>query len=323
MRPIYKIDIGGRDEQQDSCEVFYKSYSTFLVLGDGMGGHKGGAKASKTLVEYAKLAYDSEVRNIAHPKAFFQSIVNHTMEALKSYREDHTDTDPQTTCVLVLIQDNMVYSMHIGDSRVYILDDGKYQWRTKDHSVVQMLLNLGEITEDEMATHPDQNRLLKSLNSKKEVDGTFKVTPLPNGKSIVLVCSDGFWEYISVKEMRKYSFKMDIDKALSQMVSLAKQRGGVDGDNISVAVSMQETQKKIKTSTIAIKTKLITIIGLLLLIILSLLSIKYLPLEDTKEKNITQATIINHKLEDNKTKTSPKEILKEANQSKIEDKDMY
>jgi len=311
MKAICELDIGGRDEQQDSCKIFHKTYSTFIVLGDGMGGHKGGAVASKTLIYHSKLAYTLEAGHIVNPEKFFKSIIDNTMRALEAYRTENIDTDPQTTCVLVLIQDNNVYSMHIGDSRVYVLDDNKYHWRTKDHSVVQMLLNLGEITEDEMATHPDQNKLLKSLNSKKSVDGTFKITPLPYGRSMVLVCSDGFWEYISIEEMRRYGFGMDIDKALSQMVSLAKQRGGVDGDNISIAVSLQETKKRIK---------LISTIGLSLFIILSLVSIKYLPLDFLQNIGVETSVSLNNVTKVPTPKSFAKSLLEDDKEENPKEK---
>ncbi|SFV68611.1 Protein serine/threonine phosphatase PrpC, regulation of stationary phase [hydrothermal vent metagenome] len=244
MKTAYKLNIGGRETQQDNCKVLTSSSSTFLVLGDGMGGHKGGAKASETLIKYASIKYNQHKGKVLNPKFFFQSIINETFQVLKNYKQVNKNTDPQTTCVLVLIQDSKVYSMHIGDSRVYILDTMKFIWRTKDHSVVEMLLSLGEITEKEMATHPDQNRLLKSLNGNKKSQGTFKITLLPEGKSMVLVCSDGFWEYISVKEMKQYGFNLSIEKALSTMVLLARKRGGIKGDNISVALSIEEVLKK-------------------------------------------------------------------------------
>lgn len=275
METAYDLDIGGRGEQQDSCGVFSTHHSTLLVLGDGMGGHKGGAVASKTLLDHAKRAYDIEVGYIDNPKDFLQSIIDDTSEALRLYREDYSDTDPQTTCVLVLIQDSIVHSMHIGDSRVYIFDNSEYQWRTKDHSVVQMLLNLGEITEEEMATHPDQNKLLKSLNAKKSVEGTYKSNSLPSEHCMILACSDGFWEYISVEEMRKYGFGMELKSSLSKMILLAKDRGGVEGDNISVAVALVNSSLKAPLKKDRTNSKLFGVIVFLLGIIAFLIYIKY------------------------------------------------
>jgi len=252
MKTNYLLNIGAREEQQDSCNIFKNEYTTFLVLGDGMGGHKGGAVASQTLVHEAKKAFEILKDRVETPEVFFNSIVKATVSTLKKYVQENPDTDPQTTCVLALIQDGKIYSGHIGDSRLYILDNDDYMFRTKDHSVVQMLVNMEEITEDEMAMHPDQNKLLKSINSKKEVAITFKEITIPSQTpNAVLICSDGFWEYVSVEEMRENLFDINMKDGLIKMVSLAKSRGGTSGDNISVAVCLNE--KEVETTTQKIK----------------------------------------------------------------------
>lgn len=252
IKQAYQLDIGAREEQQDSCGIIKNKYSTFLILGDGMGGHKGGAIASQTLLREAKKAYMNEKSSIQNVKAFFDSIIKATVSSLQHYIEEHPDTDPQTTCVLALIQNDKVYSGHIGDSRLYIIDDNSYTYRTKDHSVVQMLVGLGEISEEEMATHPDQNRLLKSLNTKKDIDVTFKEIDLPTETpNAVLICSDGFWEYVSVDDMRENIFHYPLSEGIGKMINIAKEKGGSGGDNISVAVCLNE--KKVESTAQKIK----------------------------------------------------------------------
>lgn len=228
-------DIGGRDEQQDSCTALQNTHSTFLVLADGMGGHHGGATASQTLVEEATKAHANHAERIADPAMFFQSIVTAAVEALQRYRAAHPRSDPHTTCVFALIQESTLCGAHIGDSRLYLFDEKRMIHRTKDHSVVQMLVNLGEIEAHEMATHPDQNRLLRSIGSDKDVKITVFETPLPPSYA-VLLCSDGLWEYVSDDEMRRSLFSDDAQTAVQRLVALAKERGGSEGDNISVVV---------------------------------------------------------------------------------------
>lgn len=241
----YLLNIGGRDEQQDSCEYFNNRHSTLLVLGDGMGGHRGGQAASETLIAESKYAYVRQKGTIKNPKEFFQSIIDGTVMGLKQYIKENPDSDPHTTCVLALIQNNKLYVGHIGDSRMYLFVDKKFQIRSRDHSVVQMLLNEGEITEDEMATHPDQNKLLKSVSARKDSKITFKEYNLPADKTnAVLLCSDGFWEQLSTDEMQGQLFKKkDIKKALETMVEGARRRGGEDGDNISVVAYVKKGSK--------------------------------------------------------------------------------
>jgi len=237
----FLLNIGGRDEQQDACNVFKNKSSTLLALGDGMGGHSGGKVASETLIAEAKYAYSRHQGIIKNPKEFFQGIVDGTMSALTQYKEENPESDPHTTCVLALIQNNKLFVGHIGDSRMYLFINKKFEKRSRDHSVVQMLLNEGEITEEEMATHPDQNKLLKSISTRKEVKITVKEYDLPADKSnAVLICSDGFWEQITTDEMQSQLFKKPLKEALTTMVNTAKVRGGNEGDNISVVGYIQK-----------------------------------------------------------------------------------
>ncbi len=251
MQIYFKKDIGGRDEQQDSCIALHNNFSILLVLGDGMGGHKGGSLASKTLIEQAKNVYNRYgSHKIEYPQAFFQEIVDSTQKELKKLIGIDPSIDPHTTCVLALIQDGKLHTGHIGDSRMYFFADEKFIRRSKDHSVVQMLLNEGEITEDQMATHPDQNKLLKSISAEKEVKVTYKVDDLYRSTdNVVLICSDGFWEQISPVEMQKYIFASSLKSALTTMVKSAKVRGGSKGDNISVVAYRQDPARTEQAKT--------------------------------------------------------------------------
>jgi len=245
MKTYYQLNIGARKEQQDSCDIFKNQYSTLIALGDGMGGHKGGAVASQTLVAEAKKAFISQKTKILNPKEFFQTIINATSDSLQEYKNSHHDSDPRTTAVLVLIEDDKLYVAHIGDSRLYLYDENGLLFRTKDHSVVQMLFNMGEITEDEMATHPEQNKLLKSVSASKNVEVSYKEIDIDkNCLFFVLACSDGFWEYVKDNEMQALLSCKNLEKELEHLVSLAKTRGGSGGDNISVAVYLNDTKKE-------------------------------------------------------------------------------
>jgi len=238
MQIYLRDDIGGRDEQQDSCAIFKGKYFLFMVLGDGMGGHKGGALASKTLIEESEKLFELyQEKSIPSPKIFFQEIIDNLQERLKQYVEEDPDIDPHTTCVFALIQDNILHAGHIGDSRVYIFIDKKFLKRSRDHSVVEIHLINGDITEEEMATHPDQNRLLKSIGGHKAVSVTYQNEKLPEDKeNAVLICSDGFWEQISTPQMEEEIFTKPLNISVDNMVDFARTKGGETGDNISVAV---------------------------------------------------------------------------------------
>lgn len=270
-----QMAIGGRTEQQDNCDIFHNALSTFLVLADGMGGHIGGHIASETLVSVAKSAYKHIGNNhIDDVQEFFQSIIDKTQKEFKNISDADPKVDPNTTCVFALIQDEILHVGHIGDSRMYLFLDKKFTKRSNDHSVVQMLLNNGEITEEEMATHPDQNRLLKSVNGSSNVNITYKTYSIPKeSTSAVLLCSDGLWEQVSTEEMQHHIFHVSIEDPALALTKLAQVRGGTEGDNISVLIYKQSPSnsakpRKKKNVNIYIALAIVFIICLTLVLLL-------------------------------------------------------
>jgi serine/threonine protein phosphatase PrpC len=230
---ILKIqNIGNREEQQDCVDIFQDHDTVFLVLADGMGGHSGGVMASNALVESAKEKFEYIPQNIT--SQFFDEVVKSSSLKISEYKNDHPNSDPHTTCVMALIKNGMVHHAHIGDSRLYVFSDGKLYKRTKDHSYVQMLLEMEEIEESEINSHPDRNRVLKSVSSTPQKCAYSKLE-LPKDPA-VLVCSDGFWEQVSVEEMEQALYSNDIENKIENLVALAKQRADGNSDNISVAV---------------------------------------------------------------------------------------
>ena len=237
---LYKIfDIGDRDEQQDSADIFQKETATLLVLADGMGGHHGGKMASSCLVSMAKKAFID--MHGSGTEEFFNTIVSTTSTEIRYYKKNHSESDPHTTCVMALVQDGVLYHGHIGDSRLYLFSDKTLYKRTKDHSYVQVLVEMGELEEEEMGTHPDQNKLLKSISEEEGVTVAYAEEKLPE-KPALLLCSDGFWEYVSEEEMANALYSKDTTKELEILVLKAKERAGEGGDNISL-VAWKEKKK--------------------------------------------------------------------------------
>jgi serine/threonine protein phosphatase PrpC len=130
--------------------------------------------------------------------------------------------------------------MHVGDSRLYHLREGRRLLRTRDHSVAQMLMELGEISENEIAGHPDQNRLYRSLGSEESPK-----PELGNGHvrqdDIFVVCSDGFWEQVNETETWEASRQAgDLAAAAADLVKLAAARGGARADNATLVLVRPE-----------------------------------------------------------------------------------
>lgn len=227
-------NIGGRDEQQDSACVCESGGNVLLAVADGMGGHKGGAIASGILTETAREFWAKEKHPVEDPQAFLTRIALAAHERVNKAGEEN-DIEPRSTVVMLYGTETSAYWIWIGDSRLYRFREGKFRERTKDHSVIQMLLEMGKISEDEMATHPDQNRLLQSLGGDNEPEIAFDSVTLSENHGFVL-CSDGFWETVTQEEMGAALTGTNLAASAKDMVEKAAERGGAAGDNIAVVI---------------------------------------------------------------------------------------
>ncbi len=319
---LSKRDIGGRSEQQDSVVIVQDGNDLLISLADGMGGHSGGARASSIFTNISQVYFEN--KSYENPQIFFQDIITHSEEEIKFYAKQSGE-DPHTTATLALIKDEYIHFANIGDSRVYIFDRVELQKRTRDHSVPEMLLQMGEITEEQIATHPDQNKLTKSLGpNSNEMPNYYSYKLNKNKDYIILLCSDGFWEYVEEQEMIHFIFGSELNIALNNMVQIAKKRGGNYGDNISVAVATlmcQKQKKELTKSFIKIektekrrriknKYNYIKLFYILLIIFMIIIGIAFYQKIDTNNKilkdklniinvelNTTKKTMIKNQLE--------------------------
>jgi len=282
IRHSYKKDIGGREEQQDTVNIVQNEKKILMVLADGMGGHSGGRKASEIFVSTAEEHFKN--RSHVEKKEFFNNIINDTVKQIELYAKENKQ-NPHTTATLALIGDKQVDFANVGDSRVYIFDKKTLLTRTRDHSIPEILFQMGEIEEHEMASHPDQNKLTKSLGSNAQGKATHYSYELKEKNDyFILLCSDGFWEYVKEEEMRYFLFNFEINKALNSMVELTKKRGGKRGNNISVAVTrlfneesnqeIKKTEKNQKNKTNAIEESY-SILLILSLVIVGILALAF------------------------------------------------
>ena len=224
--------IGGRSCQEDSCEVFALAGGSrhCAVVADGMGGHEAGDMASALAVQ-ACLALAASAMAGAEPEAFLTEAVAKAHRAVRRFG-DQEGVDGRTTIVIALVEGMRVHAVNVGDSRAYHVTGGGSQRITRDDSVPEMLLALGEITEEEMATHPDQGRLTRSVGGPETPTPKVRRFDLALGEA-VLLCSDGFWETVPPAEHATLLQTGDLKAALDGLCRTAARRGGARGDNVS------------------------------------------------------------------------------------------
>jgi serine/threonine protein phosphatase PrpC len=195
---------GGREDNEDYCGYHMKDdgIQGCWALADGLGGHMGGALASRAAVEAVLANYET------NPALSGEALAAH-LEAANLAVQQKQQNEPnlasmRTTLVILVTSGESALWAHVGDSRLYHFRSGKVTKRTQDHSVPQRLADAGEITEDQIRFHEDRNRLLRSLGAKADPGGTILKAPVEiQSGDAFLLCSDGFWEWVTESEMEE------------------------------------------------------------------------------------------------------------------------
>ncbi|WP_295583881.1 protein phosphatase 2C domain-containing protein [uncultured Lamprocystis sp.] len=170
------------------------------VLADGLGGHGGGEVAAQIAVDTLLAA--AAQGPLTDPEALAQALLAADV-AIHTRQEADPRLERMRTTVVVLASDGCAALWaHVGDSRLYHFRDGRIRFQTADHSVPQALVKAGEITAAEVRFHEDRNRLLRTLGNDKDLRPTLAETllPLATGDAFLL-CTDGWWEYVTEPEM--------------------------------------------------------------------------------------------------------------------------
>lgn len=252
-----EFHIGGREEQQDAADIVESpdGCGYLLVLADGMGGHRGGSLASQTLVDVAKGLWEAHEGKPEDPGAFLKEVFLRGHDEVNR-RGRERGLEPRSTLVVLVVRDNQARWAHVGDSRLYHFREGRIAFRTRDDSLVQVMLDAGEITPEEAENHPDQNRLLRSVGGEEPPRITYGASEI-SVKDSFLLCSDGLWEPLKEKELLALVNHSNPKAALRIAVQEAAKRGGSGADNVSallLKVGSASTGRKsaLKWATLAL-----------------------------------------------------------------------
>ena len=234
--------LGGRKEQQDRWSVYITPEKDGLlaVIADGLGGHCDGALAAQAVIDAAKefIHVDLEILRV-RPQEAVLLLCERAQTAVAA-----VSARAHSTMVALWLYQDQAYWMHIGDSRFYHLRAGRRLVRTRDHSTAQMLMELGEISEAEIANHPDQNRLYRCLGGGQPAKPEIGSGSVSTGDLLVL-CSDGLWEHVSEAELWASTYSRQLKVMARTLVERAASRGGPQADNatlVLVRLRPQETR---------------------------------------------------------------------------------
>ena len=229
---IYKFSHPGqRDENQDRVIALDSSDGDahLLVVADGLGGHSGGLLAARTVVDTAEKCWIG--RDLDEGSSvFLERLVRESHAAVRRAGRER-NIDPHSTVAALLLEDGKATSVHAGDSRVMQFSKTELVKRTLDHSMAQLHVLRGDISEEEIATHPDQTRLFSSVGGPGTPEAEINRWDLSKGRRFV-VSSDGFWEIFPPEEMLDLFTSSDPSSELEQRVE-CKLKGLEHHDNTS------------------------------------------------------------------------------------------
>lgn len=249
--------VGGRANNEDRTTYCYSRDALLMVVADGMGGHHYGEIAAQIAVQTLADAFQREAKPLlADPFRFLQKSMTNAHHAILDYTTRHHLRDtPRTTCVACIVQDNVAYWAHAGDSRLYLIRDGRVITQTKDHSRIRLLIEEGMISEAQAAFHPDRNKIYSCLGSPTPPEIEFsRKTPLNHG-DILLLCSDGLWGEMSGDMMAVALKGSNLLQAVPMILNQAETKGGPHRDNLSVvAVRWEDAYVEEASSAISTQT---------------------------------------------------------------------
>ena len=208
--------------------------SVFAVVCDGMGGANAGNVASELAVrhisEYVIRSYRDGMDMTDTEKTLKNAIVSANISLYDKAVNNAELAGMGTTAVAAFVKDGTAVIAHVGDSRIYLVN-GEIKQLTRDHSVVQSLIESGKITPADAKVHPRKNVITRALGAEEDVAVDSDCLNLSNGDTLLL-CSDGLTNFLDDKDILTVFQNNDISAVAERLVEEANKNGG--GDNITV-----------------------------------------------------------------------------------------
>lgn len=237
MKTYSITDIGERrSANQDfvyASDQPIGNLSNLLIVADGMGGHNAGDLASRytveSMIEYIEKAEEKR------PIPILSMAIHHANElVVAKAKTDRSLEGMGTTVVAATVQDGYLYVANVGDSRLYLIDQ-EIEQITRDHSLVEEMIRVGELQRKDARSHPDRNVITRAIGVRVPVRIDFFDVKLEKGDKILL-CSDGLTNMVEDSEILQIIKKNDsLKEASEKLVNEANKNGGKD--NISVVLA--------------------------------------------------------------------------------------
>lgn len=204
------------------------------IVADGMGGHEGGQDASRIAVDTIQQVFASS--SDTNPQAALTEGFREAHRQIHQFAAKHPDLRGMgTTATAIVLLANQLYFSHIGDSRLYLIREGRISRLTHDHSYVSRLVESGVISSEEAEVHPQRHILTAALGTGQEFSPESPEQPIPlQAGDVLVLCTDGLWGMLNDQEVRDQVAGHSPAEACAALIQMAKARGGPD--NITVQV---------------------------------------------------------------------------------------
>jgi len=226
---------GGRSVNEDACGFWPGSSVCYCVVSDGAGGHGGGDVASKLAVQQALgCLREAEDCSAVAIEAAMQSANEALLTAQQS---DRKLSDMRATIVILAVdfEHELASWGHLGDSRLYCFRGQRIVLQTRDHSVVQSMVEAGYLQPNEVRTSPDRSKLLNALGDRDGFEPRIGYDAFPlRSDDKFLLCTDGLWEYVEERELEEtVQESASAEEWLRMLESRVLERGRATQDNYS------------------------------------------------------------------------------------------
>lgn len=247
MNFTVESDIGLKRTINEDRAAFFErpDQLKMAILADGMGGHNAGDVASEMAVGgMQSLFLQASKEQLATKELqqqWLRDAVSHLNNEIYQYSLSHEGCRGMgTTLIAMLFAEEYAYISHVGDSRVYHFTLENIQLITRDHSYVNILVENGEISEEEAQHHPKKNFILKALGTDAAIEPDFYEVAL-TAASYVLICSDGLSNKLSVDEMAAIiTLPLSLADKGKKLVQLANDSGGEDNISLVLVTTVEE-----------------------------------------------------------------------------------
>lgn len=239
MRFYSKTDIGKkRYSNQDAVAgKIISNNLAWMIVCDGMGGNNGGDIASKIAIEVITKNISDYLRENQNSKYIIGLMKESVELASKAiFDESKKDEDLKgmgTTVVFSIISNNYLYVVHAGDSRAYLIRNKKIEQISTDHSMVQQMVEMGEITAKEARNHSQKNIITKALGVESNVNPDHNIIEL-NSKDVIFLCTDGLSNHLEDDEICKIFSKYSLEELPDILIDKCNARGGKDNITVSL-----------------------------------------------------------------------------------------